>query len=259
MHGDCLDVLANLRGECQAVVCDPPCGVNFMSMKFDTDHGGNGKWIEHMAPRFAAMREACIPGAYGLFWALPRTQDWTMQALRRAGWHVVDVLAHFFGQGWPKGRGQLKPAQEAWILCRDPRGKVRPLNIDACRVRRSWAERPESWFRSGNSAKPDAEKISGAPPGNGIHAHEGGSYPPNLLISHAPACCRVGARKVGNGEPNTNRSRCSPPIRAAATCLPRCGRWWISWSRNSAERRGEPRRPDGNGSQLQMKACKWLP
>lgn len=209
--GDALDVLGGVSG-CEAVVCDPPSGIAFMGLRFDTDHGGADKWVEHMAPRFAAMREACIPGAYGLFWALPRTQDWTMRALRLAGWHVVDALSHVFGQGWPKGRGQLKPAQEAWILCRDPRGKVRPLAIDACRVRRSWAERPESWFRSGNSAKPDAEKISGAPAGNGIHVDAGGSWPTNTLISHAPACCRVGARKVRSNAQPAGATGCGPTL-----------------------------------------------
>jgi site-specific DNA-methyltransferase (adenine-specific) len=195
-QGDVLDALSGVRG-CEAVVSDPPAGVKFMGRKFDTDHGGADKWVEYMAPRFAAMRECCIPGAYGLFWALPRTQDWTMAALRRAGWKVVDVLAHFFAQGMPKSKGLVKPAQEAWILCRDPRGKVRPLNLDACRVRRSWKDdRPESWFRSGHTAKPEALKIAGAPPGNGIRTDERGSLPTNLLLSHAPACRCVGLRQL---------------------------------------------------------------
>lgn len=195
-QGDVLDALSGVRG-CEAVVTDPPAGVKFMGRKFDTDHGGADKWVEHMAPRFAAMRECCVPGAYGLFWALPRTQDWTMAALRRAGWKIVDVLAHLFAQGMPKSKGLVKPAQEAWILCRDPRGPVRPLNLDACRVRRSWKdERPESWFRSGHSAKPEARKIAGAPPGNGIRADERGSLPTNVLLSHTPACRCVGLRQL---------------------------------------------------------------
>lgn len=130
VHGDCLDVLSGRRAEFEAVVSDPPSGIAFMGLKFDIDHGGQDKWVDYMAARYSAEREACIQGAYGLYWALPRTQDWTMAALRRAGWHIVDVIQHIHGQGWPKGKGQLKPAQEAWILCRDPRGKVRPLNID---------------------------------------------------------------------------------------------------------------------------------
>ena len=196
--GDCLSVLANRYAEFEAVVSDPPSGIAFMGLKFDLDQGGEDKWIAYMAERFAVEREACIPGAYGLFWALPRTQDWTMQALRRAGWRITDVVQHVFGQGWPKGKGQLKPAQEGWILCRDPRGKVRPLGIDGCRVRRSWAERPESWFRSGHSAKPEAAKIA-APPGVGIKVDDGGSWPPDAVFSHCPCCREVGSRKVASG------------------------------------------------------------
>lgn len=214
--GDCLDVAGALRCVFEAAVMDPPSGIGFMGLRFDLDHGGEDRWVAYFAERLAAVREACIPGAYGLFWSLPRTSDWTMQACRRAGWRVVDKVAHVFGQGWPKGRGQLKPAREDWILCRDPRGKVRDLNIDGCRVARSYAERPESWFRSGHSAKPDAAKISGAPAGNGIHAHEGGSWPPNLELSHVGACRCVGSRTVKGSAPASG-----PTLTGSSTPLTR--------------------------------------
>jgi len=198
--GDCLDALSGMYSVFEAAVLDPPAGVNFMSMAFDLDHGGEDKWIAYFAERFAAVREACIPGAWGLFWALPRTSDWTMQALRRAGWHVVDKVAHVYGQGWPKGRGQLKPAREDWILVRDTRAKVRPLNVDGCRVARGMG---------GNSAtNPNVRKARGCKMLGGkgfwnegserpdMTLPEGGSWPPNLTFSHCSACQEVGARRV---------------------------------------------------------------
>lgn len=203
MVGDCLDVLAGRRAEFEAAILDPPAGVSFMGLKFDLDHGGSDKWVEHFASRFAACREACIPGAYGLFWALPRTQDWTMSALRKAGWHITDVVQHVFGQGWPKGKGQLKPAQEAWILCRDPRGKVRPLNIDASRVARG---DPVICSKGG------AKTYSGSPletyqAGTGREYQHGGSWPTNFLVSHCQACVRAGERKVkGANQPGRERN-----------------------------------------------------
>lgn len=90
-------------------------------------------------------------------------------------------------EGWGTG---LKPAFEPITLARKPfRGTVATnvlthgtgaLNIDATRVATDWSERPESWKRSGHSAKPEAEKIA-APPGNGIECHELGRWPANLL------------------------------------------------------------------------------
>jgi hypothetical protein len=208
--GDCLEVFGGHHSVFEAAVADLPAGVSFMGLKFDVDHGGQDQWVKYMAARVRVMREACIPGAYGLFWSLPRTSHWTARAVELAGYKIIDSVSHLQGQGWPKGRGQLKPAREDWILCRDPRGKVRPLNIDACRVRRSWAEHSPAWFRGGHSAKPGAQKISGAPPGNGIHVHEGGSWPPHTLLSHASCCRPVGTRQVevrragGAGLPKKN-------------------------------------------------------
>lgn len=166
--GDCLDILAGRSGF-EAVVSDPPAGVRFMSTAFDSDHGHPDKWAEYMGARFRAQREACIPGAYGVYWALPRTADWTARALRIAGWHIVDKIHHVFGQGWNKAASQLKPAQEDWFLVRDTRSThVRPLNMDACRVARGMS----------------------------------GSMPTNFLASHCPACRSAGARKVKGSGPN---------------------------------------------------------
>ena len=99
---------------------------------------------------------------------------------------------------WSGFHTRIKPACEFWILVRNPldgttvenvlRHGVGALNIDACRVPRDWTERGESWARSGHSAKPEAEKIGGHPPGNGIPCNPSGGYPANVVITHHPGC-----------------------------------------------------------------------
>jgi DNA modification methylase len=108
-------------------------------------------------------------------------------------------------EGWHTG---LKPAVEEWILVRKPLdGKtlianllqhgVGAINIDACRVFTDWNEpdRPDSWKRSGHTAKPEAAKIA-APPGQGIECHPLGRWPANVILSHSPYCKKVGNRVI---------------------------------------------------------------
>lgn len=108
-------------------------------------------------------------------------------------------------EGWHTG---LKPAVEEWILIRKPlSGKtivenllkygVGALNIDASRVYTDWNEpdRPDSWKRSGHTAKPEAEKIA-APPGQGIVCHPKGRWPANVILSHSASCVRVGTKVI---------------------------------------------------------------
>lgn len=90
-------------------------------------------------------------------------------------------------EGWGTA---LKPALEPITMARKPMaGTVAAnvlahgtgaLNIDGCRVATDWSDRPESWKRSGHSAKPESEKIA-APPGVGINCHASGRWPANLI------------------------------------------------------------------------------
>ena len=95
--------------------------------------------------------------------------------------------------GWGTG---LKPAHEAWILCRKPlAGSVAAnvlehgtgaINVDGCRVETD--ETPEQIY-NGNTGPIGG---SGAYAGTDktIHAtgHAAGRWPPNLLLSHAAEC-----------------------------------------------------------------------
>lgn len=215
--GDCLEVfLALPEHHLDAVVDDPPAGIGFMGRSWDRDRGGRAKWVQWLAERKAAQLRACKPGAYSLTWALPRTSHWTATALEDAGWMVRDVVTHHFGQGWPKGESQLKPASEHWILAQKPferglsaranveRWGVGILGIDACRVTRGSRLLPRvldkgvsnEWGRLHNRGEAEETTL--------------GSWPTNLVLSHCPGCEERGTRTVASGityEPESDRDR----------------------------------------------------
>jgi hypothetical protein len=195
MQGDCLDVFRPIRG-LQAIVTDPPAGIGFMGRGWDKDRGGREKWIAYWAERFAVVLDACEENAVGLFWALPRTSHWTATAVEDAGWRIRDVVTHHFGQGWPKDKNALKPASEHWILAM--KGKP-ALGIDACRVERGSVQ--ASAGAVGGYGGSDGAYVKGT----GATYREGGSWPTNLVLSHAETCERVGTRKVRATRANESR------------------------------------------------------
>jgi site-specific DNA-methyltransferase (adenine-specific) len=104
--GDNLQVLRRWRKEfVDAVVCDPPAGINFMGKKWDHDKHHPEKWIEWLAERLEASYRVLKPGGHILVWALPRTSHRTALAMERAGFVIRDRHSHFFGTGFPKGGG----------------------------------------------------------------------------------------------------------------------------------------------------------
>ena len=180
IHGDALTELPRLpAGSVDAVVADPPGGINFMSKEWDSDRGGRNCWVDWLANIMEAAIHCLKPGGYALVWALPRTSHWTACALEDAGFEIRDRIAHVFGQGFPKGKGCLKPAVEDWWLCRKPGPKVLPLNVDGCRV---GTEQTKT-----NGWKCGGEQVYGngrgeAAPGYEAESHLAGRWPPNLLL-----------------------------------------------------------------------------
>jgi len=71
-HGPCEERLQNLEtGSCHAMVTDPPAGINFLGIGWDTDRGGRDKWIAWAAGIFVQCKRVLVPGANVIVWAFP--------------------------------------------------------------------------------------------------------------------------------------------------------------------------------------------
>lgn len=107
--GDCLVLLRQLpTNSVDAVVTDPPAGINFMGAKWDNDKGGRKQWIAWLTERMRECLRVLKPGGHMLVWALPRTSHWTATALENAGFQIRDRHSHFFGTGFPKSANVSK-------------------------------------------------------------------------------------------------------------------------------------------------------
>lgn len=166
--GDAAEVLPDLpAATVDAIVTDPPAGIRFRGMRWDTFRPARPRageeeqvdparqaFIDFLNPVTRECLRVLKPGGHMLAWAIPRTSHWTATAIENAGFEVRDVITHHFGTGFPKTRllarpwrgwsTALKPASEHWILARKPlEGDLRQnlrthgtgaLNIAACRI-----------------------------------------------------------------------------------------------------------------------------
>lgn len=119
-HGDCLAVLRTLAdNSIDAVVTDPPYGLNFMGKKWDYGLPDPVIWIE--------VIRVLKPGGHMLAFGGTRTSHRLVCAIEDAGFEIRDTLMWIYGSGFPKslnlGDGwgtALKPAHEPICLARKP-------------------------------------------------------------------------------------------------------------------------------------------
>ena len=140
---------------------------------------------------------------------------------------LVDVTgaATDLAKTWDGYGTALKPAFEPAVLARKPlegtvavnvaKWGVGALAIDASRVATDWSERPESWKRSGHSAKPDVDKIA-APAGAGINCHAAGRWPANVILDEDAASALDA--QTGEWRSNPGGSRYGIGFKADVTC-----------------------------------------
>lgn len=200
LAGDCRDVLPTLAdASVDALVCDPPAGIGFMNLAFDSDRGGRQHWIAWLAGIMVECRRIVRPGAYALVWALPRTSHWTATAVEDAGWIVQDVITHHFATGFPKHKNALKPASENWILAY--RKGPRVLRVDACRISAA-ATDPNARTNKDGVAGTTKSSYSGGlgNPGRGWDGATG-RWPANTIFSHTEACVPLGTQRVKGSAP----------------------------------------------------------
>ena len=215
IQGDCLDVMAGMEpASIDAVVTDPPYGLNFMAR--DWDHGVPGEryWIE-------ALRVA-KPGAHLLAFGGTRTYHRLTCAIEDAGWEIRDCLGWIYGSGFPKSKSlggglgtALKPAWEPIILARKPlAGTVAAnvcehgtgaLNIDACRIGTADDMNPRDF----DDTRRTAPKFNGTDYAGGkvsqlrnrCGAVPDGRWPANLIHDGSDEVLELFPMQSGGGQP----------------------------------------------------------
>lgn len=159
-HGDCLEILKTLP-DCSihSLVTDPPAGISFMNLAFDSDRGGRTQWIAWMKEIMQECLRVMKPGAHGLVWALPRTSHWTATALEDAGFEVRDIVNHIFGSGFPKSHNVSKAIDKMQGAEREVVGpnKFSHLNGKENKVFYGKASRPDETI----SHTPEAKQWDG--------------------------------------------------------------------------------------------------
>lgn len=100
-NGDCLDILPKLeRNSVDAIVTDPPYGLEFMGKEWD--HGVPG------VPFWSAMLNICKPGAFLLAFGGTRTFHRLACAIEDSGWEIRDTVMWVYGSGFPKSHDVSK-------------------------------------------------------------------------------------------------------------------------------------------------------
>lgn len=105
-NADCRDILPTLDADSiDAVVTDPPYGLDFMGR--DWDHGVPGVEFWREALRVAK------PGAHLLAFGGTRTFHRLAVAIEDAGWEIRDTIGWLYGSGFPKSLDVSKAIDKA--------------------------------------------------------------------------------------------------------------------------------------------------
>jgi site-specific DNA-methyltransferase (adenine-specific) len=154
--GDCVRELARLAAAgivADAVVTDPPYHLTSGNAVYDLASTGSGNPRQRRAVKgggfmgktwdggdiafrpetWAAIATIMRPGAFLLAFGGTRTHHRLWCAIEDAGFVIQDTIMWLNGQGFPKGRTQLKPAFEPICVAYKPGGK-RVLQVDECRI-----------------------------------------------------------------------------------------------------------------------------
>jgi len=233
-HGDCIEVMAAMEPESvDAIVTDPPYGLEFMGKEWDKlwDKRGQGEargfkgkarapvggmsayiggsraqeWHQRWAE--AAYRVA-KPSAYLLAFGGTRTVHRMTCAIEDAGWIVRDMLVWAYASGFPKSKASLKPAWEPIVMARKP-GPLRMLAIDACRI-----PAPENvgvtWTRGGKQEGASLRtNVTGV--NEYVESHLAGRWPANVILTD-PILDGGWDGVVGGGEATTGGNINGRPV-----------------------------------------------
>lgn len=131
LAGDARQTLAEQpAGWARAMLADPPGAIDLQGN--DWDEGAETEsevaaWVETHAAVLRAARRSCAPGAPGAVWAYSSTSDYTMQAIRRAGWRIEGKFYILHSQGTPKRPRDPSGSCDEWIRVRAPGAPIGPV------------------------------------------------------------------------------------------------------------------------------------
>lgn len=157
-HGDCLEVLASMPNACvDAVVTDPPYGLQFMQRKWDYDVPSKEIW------------EQCLrvlkPGGHLLAFAGTRTQHRMCVNIEDAGFEIRDMIAWVYGSGFPKSQNVGKAIDKAAGAEREVIGQGQFANRRPRATAETNIKGAEYGFNSGHvitaPATPEAQQWDG--------------------------------------------------------------------------------------------------
>ena len=136
------------------------------------------------------------PGGHALIFGGTRTYHRLACAVEDAGFEIRDSIHWIYGQGFPKGKNNLKPAHEPILLARKPLGEktvatnvlkhgTGGLNIDGGRIGLTGSENP-------NAVQKDFTRMGYHGAEEGTEAvptyNTGGRWPANLILQHGDDC-----------------------------------------------------------------------
>lgn len=103
IQGDCVEFMKTLpESSIDAVVCDPPYGIEFMGTQFDKLGEGEAQEKWHRAWCVEALR-VLKPGGHLLAFGSPRTYHRLAAAVEDAGFELRDSIMWCYSSGMPKG------------------------------------------------------------------------------------------------------------------------------------------------------------
>lgn len=112
------------------MLADPPGAIDLQGNDWDESAETEAEvaaWVETQAAVLRAARRACAPGAPGAVWAYSSTSDYTMRALRRAGWRIEGKFYVLHSQGTPKRPRDPSGSCDEWIRVRAPGPPIGPV------------------------------------------------------------------------------------------------------------------------------------
>jgi site-specific DNA-methyltransferase (adenine-specific) len=123
INGNCLDEMRKLpANSVDAIVSDPPYGLEFMGNEWDRGVPGKDFWIE-------ALRVA-KPGAYLLAFSGTRTYHRLAAAIEDAGWEVRDIVTWVSSKTFPKSLDVSKAIDKAAGVNREVVGFSRGVTVE---------------------------------------------------------------------------------------------------------------------------------